>query len=241
MGEGSSERSFPEPLAKGGAFVGVDGPCGIAKRAKVWLLAVKRGAVRMNFKRISIDTSKSVFTLHGIDEHDRAVLRRDLGRAAMERFLAKLEPTEIALEACGGSHHWGRRLTATWATGVRLLPPAIRQAIRQTRQERPPRCRGVISEGRGAALGWRVQADQIGGEPGGGAGDRQRVIYWCASARRPLIALARACRGIWCCCGEGHGAGGRVDGAAVLSAEAGVPEAGAADAVRARRSGGASG
>jgi hypothetical protein len=76
----------------------VDGPCGIAKRAKVWLLAVKRGAVRMNFKRISIDTSKSVFTLHGIDEHDRAVLRRDLGRAAMERFLAKLEPTEIALD-----------------------------------------------------------------------------------------------------------------------------------------------
>jgi transposase len=76
----------------------------------------------MNFKRISIDTSKSVFTLHGIDEQDRPVLRRDLGRAAMERFLSKLEPTEIALEACGGSHHWGRRLTAM-GHRVRLLPP----------------------------------------------------------------------------------------------------------------------
>ena len=35
----------------------------------------------MQHKRIAIDTSKHVFTLHGVDEHDRPLLRRNLKRA----------------------------------------------------------------------------------------------------------------------------------------------------------------
>jgi hypothetical protein len=34
----------------------------------------------MNFKRIAIDTSKRVFTLHGIDEQERPIMRRELKR-----------------------------------------------------------------------------------------------------------------------------------------------------------------
>ena len=57
----------------------------------------------MKVKRIAIDTSKHVFTLHGVDEQDRPALRRDLKRHQVEPFFAKLPPTEIVLEACGGS------------------------------------------------------------------------------------------------------------------------------------------
>jgi transposase len=53
----------------------------------------------MHLKRVAIDTSKSVFTLHGVDAEERAVLRRDLRRGQMEAFFAKLPPTEVALEA----------------------------------------------------------------------------------------------------------------------------------------------
>jgi hypothetical protein len=35
------------------------------------------------YKRIGIDTSKAVFTLHGIDQQDRPVLRINLRRAQM--------------------------------------------------------------------------------------------------------------------------------------------------------------
>ena len=35
----------------------------------------------MELKRISIDTSKAVYTLHGVDRQDQPVLRRDLSRA----------------------------------------------------------------------------------------------------------------------------------------------------------------
>ena len=76
----------------------------------------------MQFKRIAIDTSKSVFTLHGVDAEERVVLRRNLRRGAFEAFMAKLAPTEIAMEACGGSHHWGRQLQAM-GHSVRLIPP----------------------------------------------------------------------------------------------------------------------
>jgi len=76
----------------------------------------------MEFKRIAVDTSKSVFTLHGVDEHGRPILRQDVTRAQFEKFLAKLSPTEVVLEACGSSHHWGRVAQALGHT-VRLVPP----------------------------------------------------------------------------------------------------------------------
>ena len=38
------------------------------------------------------------------------MLRRELRRAQVEPFFAKLAPTELALEACAGSHNWGRLL-----------------------------------------------------------------------------------------------------------------------------------
>ena len=64
------------------------------------------------YKRIAIDTSKAVFTLHGIDQNERPILRINLSRAQMIPFFKKLPPTETAMEACGGSHHWARELTA---------------------------------------------------------------------------------------------------------------------------------
>ena len=62
------------------------------------------------YKRIAIDLSKAVFTLHGIDRQDRPVLRTNLRRAQMIPFFAKLATTEIAMEACGGAHYWAREL-----------------------------------------------------------------------------------------------------------------------------------
>jgi transposase len=75
----------------------------------------------MELKLIAIDTSKHIFTLHGVNADGAVVLRRELRRAQLEPFLAKLAPTDVVLEACGGSHHWGRRLAAM-GHRVRLIP-----------------------------------------------------------------------------------------------------------------------
>ncbi len=72
--------------------------------------------------RIGIDPSKAVFTLHCVDDTGRAVLRTNLRRAQVVPFFRRLPPTEIAIEACGSSHHWARELSALGHT-VRLIPP----------------------------------------------------------------------------------------------------------------------
>ncbi len=90
----------------------------------------------MNLKRIGLDTSKAVFTLHGVDQDEKAVLRRNMRRAEMEAFFAKLPPTHVALEACGGSHHWGRRLAAMGHT-VQLIPPQyVKPFVRRGKNDR---------------------------------------------------------------------------------------------------------
>lgn len=71
--------------------------------------------------RIAVDTSKSVFTLHGVDAAGRVLLRRNLRRRDFLAFFEKLAPVEVVLEACGGSHHWGRKLQAL-GHQVRLMP-----------------------------------------------------------------------------------------------------------------------
>ncbi len=45
----------------------------------------------MKFKRIAIDTSKHVFTLHGVGEQERPVLRRNLKRSEVEAYFSKLD------------------------------------------------------------------------------------------------------------------------------------------------------
>jgi transposase len=76
------------------------------------------------FIRIGIDTSKSVFVLHGVDEKEMPVLRKKLRRRDVVGFLAKLMPTRIGIEACGAAHYWGRTIAALGHEAV-LLPPQL--------------------------------------------------------------------------------------------------------------------
>jgi transposase len=90
----------------------------------------------MKFKRIAIDTSKHVFTLHGVDEQERPILRRELKRGQVESFFAKQETTEVVLEACGGSHHWGRLLVRL-GHQVRLIPPQyVKPFVKRAKNDR---------------------------------------------------------------------------------------------------------
>jgi transposase len=74
--------------------------------------------------RIGMDTSKHVFQLHGVNAAEAAVLRRKLRRKEMVDFFEKLEPTVIAIEACGASHYWARLLQSLGHT-VKLIPPQL--------------------------------------------------------------------------------------------------------------------
>src|SRR5438552_3385220 len=76
----------------------------------------------MTIIRVGLDTSKHVFQMHGVDENEQPVLRRQIRRGAVEKFFAKLPSTRIGIEACGASHHWARRLRGL-GHEVLLMPP----------------------------------------------------------------------------------------------------------------------
>jgi transposase len=72
---------------------------------------------------IGLDLAKHVFQLHGADASGRTVLRKQLRRGEVLRFLGALEPCVVAMEACGSAHYWGREI-GRLGHEVRLIAPA---------------------------------------------------------------------------------------------------------------------
>ena len=72
---------------------------------------------------IGLDIAKSVFHAHGADERGVMLFSRRLTRGKLLEFFAGQPRCTVALEACGGAHHWARQLQAMGYT-VRLIPPA---------------------------------------------------------------------------------------------------------------------
>lgn len=71
---------------------------------------------------IGIDLAKNVFQLHGATADGEVVFRRKLSRSGLLAFLEKQPRCVVAMEACGGAHHWGRRIGAQ-GHEVRLMAP----------------------------------------------------------------------------------------------------------------------
>jgi transposase len=80
------------------------------------------GASTMKVTTAGIDLAKNVFQVHGVDEHGKTVLRKQLKREQMAPFFANLPTCLIGMEACGSAHHWARKLQSL-GHKVRLVAP----------------------------------------------------------------------------------------------------------------------
>ena len=89
----------------------------------------------MTIIRIGLDTAKHVFQVHGVDENEQPVLRRQLGRSEMEKFFGKLAPTRIGLEACGASHYWARVLRGLGHEVVLMPPQYIKPYVKRGKND----------------------------------------------------------------------------------------------------------
>ena len=68
-----------------------------------------------------VDTAKNVMQLHWVDPVSGEIKRKKVARAKFSEFFAQRQGARIAMEACGGSHHWARTLMAL-GHQVELLP-----------------------------------------------------------------------------------------------------------------------
>lgn len=72
---------------------------------------------------IGLDIAKNAFHAHAVDERGAMVFSRKLTRGKLLDFFEGQPACVVALEACGGAHHWARELQAM-GHDARLLPPA---------------------------------------------------------------------------------------------------------------------
>ncbi len=76
----------------------------------------------MEISVLGIDLAKNVFQVHGVNHQGQGVFKKTLSRKGLILFVANLPPCMIAMEACGGSHYWGRKFTEM-GHKVRLISP----------------------------------------------------------------------------------------------------------------------
>lgn len=76
----------------------------------------------MKITTIGIDLAKIFFQVHGVDEHGKALLKKQLKRDQMIPFFANLSPCLIGMEACGSAHYWANKLQEL-VHSVKLMAP----------------------------------------------------------------------------------------------------------------------
>jgi transposase len=70
---------------------------------------------------VGVDIAKRVFQLHWIDMETGEIVSLPLKRERFLEHFANRQPCLIGMEACGGAHHWARKLTVL-GHQVKLLP-----------------------------------------------------------------------------------------------------------------------
>jgi transposase len=84
----------------------------------------------MSISMIGLDTAKSVFQIHGVNEAGKAELKRKVRRSDLIAFFEKQERCLVVMEACGAAHHWARILTGLGHTVKLIAPEAIKPFVK---------------------------------------------------------------------------------------------------------------
>ena len=89
----------------------------------------------MQITTIGIDLAKNVFQVHGADERGKPVLRKQLRREQMVVFFSNLPQCLIGMEACGGAHHWARKLQALGHTVKLMAPQFVKPYVKSNKND----------------------------------------------------------------------------------------------------------
>lgn len=89
----------------------------------------------MKITTIGIDLAKEVFQIHGVDEHGKVVVRKQLKRKEMAKYFANLELCLIGMEACGGAHYWARKLNGYGHTVKLMAPQFVKPYVKTNKND----------------------------------------------------------------------------------------------------------
>ncbi len=91
----------------------------------------------MKIIRVGVDLAKNVFQVHGVDRQEKPAWRRKLNRAEwLKALLEKIElGCEIGMEACGGAHHWARKLQAQGYVVKLIAPQFVKPYVKSNKND----------------------------------------------------------------------------------------------------------
>ena len=89
----------------------------------------------MKITTIGIDLAKNVFQIHGVNEHGKAAVRKQLKRTDMAKYFSNLEPCLIGMEACGSAHHWARKLEGYGHTVKLMAPQFVKPYVKTNKND----------------------------------------------------------------------------------------------------------
>jgi len=98
-----------------------------------------KGGVRGPVTTIGLDIAKQVFQAHGADAHGNVVFRKKLSRPKVLDFFASQPRCLVALEACGGAHHWGREIAGLGHEVKLIAPNYVRPFLKRQKNDSPQR------------------------------------------------------------------------------------------------------
>lgn len=84
---------------------------------------------------IGLDIAKRVFQAHGADSTGNEVFRKKLARGKVLTFLASQPSCVVALEACGGAHHWGREITKLGHRVKLIAPKYVKPFVKRQKND----------------------------------------------------------------------------------------------------------
>ena len=90
----------------------------------------------MNITRMGIDLAKNVFQLHGVDKHEKVVVRKQLKRSQMLEMFVNKAPMLIGMEACGGANYWARELTKLGHTVKVMAPQHVKPYVKSQKNDK---------------------------------------------------------------------------------------------------------
>ena len=91
----------------------------------------------MSISMIGLDTAKSVFQVHGVNETGKVGIRRKLRRSELIPFFEKQEACTVVMEACGAAHHCARVLSSLGHEVKLIAPEAVRPFVKKGKKNDP--------------------------------------------------------------------------------------------------------
>jgi transposase len=73
--------------------------------------------------------------LHGVAEHGKTILKKQLKRAQVAVFFANLPPCLIGMEACASAHHWARKLQSFGHTVKLMAPQFVKPYVKTNKND----------------------------------------------------------------------------------------------------------